>query len=72
MEPLPYTGRTSQFFRENPKRVLKLPTKLWEGNSEDEFMKAFAIEVQILEKLGHHSRIVPFVGALCNLQKKVD
>jgi hypothetical protein len=35
-------------------------------------MKAFAIEVQILEKLGHHSRIVPFVGALCNLQKKVD
>jgi serine/threonine protein kinase len=69
MEPLPYTGRTSQFFRKSSKRVIKLPTQLWEGNSEDEFEREFAIEAQILEKLGHHPRIVPFVDAIHNIQR---
>jgi serine/threonine protein kinase len=68
MKPLSYTGRTSQFFRESSKRILKVPTQLWEGSSEDEFKNAFAIETQILEKLGHHSRIVPFVCAIDHIQ----
>ena len=67
MEPLPYTGRTSQFFRMSFKRVLKSPTQLWKGDHEDEFRTAFRIEAQILERLGHHSRIVPFVRAIHNL-----
>ncbi|KAF2869153.1 kinase-like domain-containing protein [Massariosphaeria phaeospora] len=62
MEPLPYIGRTSQFFRESSKRVLKPPTKLWKGSCEDEFKTAFRIEAQILEKLGHHPRTVPYHG----------
>jgi hypothetical protein len=61
MELLTYTGRTSQFFRKSPRCVLKSPTKLWKGESEDEFKTAFKIEAQILERLGHHPRIVPFV-----------
>jgi serine/threonine protein kinase len=71
MEPLPYTGRTSQFFRLSLDRVLKSPTQLWKGDSEDEFRIAFKIETQILQRLGHHSRIVPFVRAIRNLPEKL-
>jgi serine/threonine protein kinase len=51
--------------------VLKSPTQLWKGNSEDEFRIAFKLEAQILERLGHHSRIVPFVRANHNFPERL-
>ncbi|KAF2835319.1 kinase [Patellaria atrata CBS 101060] len=68
MESLPYHGSTSDFFRFDTGRIIKLPMKVWEGNPnhqelEEEMERAISFERKILEKLGSHSRIVPYLGA---------
>jgi hypothetical protein len=66
MQPLPYRGSTSDFYRYTEDVVLKTAMKVWEGNPnreslETENRKALDIERKILETLGRHPRIVPFV-----------
>ncbi|KAF2105676.1 kinase-like domain-containing protein [Lophiotrema nucula] len=68
MQRLPYLGSTSHLFGAGDGVVIKSPMKIWEGNAnrkalEAENAKAFDIERKILERLGHHPRIVPYLGA---------
>lgn len=61
-----YRGSTSDFSRLSSGVIVKSPMKVWAGNPnrkrlEDENEKAISIERRILEKLGSHPRIVPFV-----------
>ncbi|KAL9101971.1 MAG: hypothetical protein Q9163_002829 [Psora crenata] len=65
MDRLNWRGSTSQFERTAPGVILKAPMKFWmehaEPETRKEVEKAFFIEKQILERLGGHPRIVPFV-----------
>ncbi len=66
MESLTYHGSTSDFSRFNSGIIVKSPMKVWAGNPnykklEEEMEKAISFERRILEKLGSHPRIVPFV-----------
>ncbi|CZS96270.1 uncharacterized protein RCO7_04970 [Rhynchosporium graminicola] len=68
MESLSYRGSTSNFSRFESGIVVKSPMKIWAGNPnhkklEIEREEAIAFERQILEKLGDHPRIVPYLGA---------
>jgi hypothetical protein len=69
MEPLMYRGSTSDFSRFNSSIIVKSPMKVWAGNPnckklEKEMEEAISFEQRILEKLGSHPRIVPFVHPL--------
>lgn len=66
MEALPYRGSTSDFYRVAQGMVLKSPMNISEGASnrqtlEEENKRAIDIERQILEYLGEHPRIVPYL-----------
>lgn len=66
MQRLPYIGSTSHFFGAGDGVVVKSPMKIWEANAnrralEAKNAEAIDMERQILERLGHHPRIVPFV-----------
>jgi hypothetical protein len=66
MQRLAYIGSTSHFFDGGNGVVIKSPMKIWEGNTnrqalEADNAEAFRIERRILERLGDHPRIVPFV-----------
>jgi hypothetical protein len=66
MQSLSYRGSSSDFYRIAEGVVLKAPMKVSEENPNREAleranMKAINIERQILETLGSHPRIVPFV-----------
>jgi serine/threonine protein kinase len=66
MESLTYRGSTSDFSRFALGIVVKSPMKVWAGNPnckklEEEMEDAISFERRILEKLGSHPRIVPFV-----------
>jgi hypothetical protein len=75
MEPLKYRGSTSDFSRFNSGIIVKSPMKVWAGNPnrkklEDEMEEAISFERRILEKLGSHPRIVPFVHPLLSHGRK--
>jgi hypothetical protein len=66
MESLTYRGSTSDFSCFDSDIIVKSPMKVWAGNPnrkklEEEMEKAITFERRILEKLGSHPRIVPFV-----------
>jgi hypothetical protein len=66
MESLTYRGSTSDFSRLDSVIIIKSPMKVWPGNPnrkklEKEMEEAISFERQILEKLGSHPRVVPFV-----------
>jgi len=66
MQSLSYRGSTSDFYRAAKGVVLKSPMKVSEENPnrgalETANINAINIERQILETLGSHPRIVPFV-----------
>jgi hypothetical protein len=66
MQSLPYCGSTSDFYRTAEGVILKSPMKVSEGNPDREALEtaninAINIERQILETMGSHPRIVPFV-----------
>jgi len=66
MESLTYRGSTSDFSRFDSAIIVKSPMKVWAGNPnckklEEEMEEAISFERRILEKLGSHPRIVPFV-----------
>lgn len=66
MNYLPYRGSTSDFCRCTSTTIAKLPMKVWTGNPnyqklEQEMEQAIDFEARILEMLGDHPRIVPFV-----------
>jgi hypothetical protein len=72
MKRLPYLGSTADFFS----AVIKSPMKVWSGNPnwhslEAKNVEAISIERQILERLGCHPRIVPFVLPLHNSIPKI-
>ncbi|CAG8981742.1 hypothetical protein HYALB_00013354 [Hymenoscyphus albidus] len=67
MESLTYRGSTSDFFRFSSGIIVKSPMRVWAGNPnqqklEEEMEKAISFEQQVLEKLGDHPRIVPYLG----------
>lgn len=69
MESLPYRGSTSEFSRYDSTTVAKLPMNVWRGNPnyqglEEEMKEAIDFERRVLEMLGDHPRIVPFVYPL--------
>lgn len=66
MQSLSYRGSTSDFYRTAEGIILKSPMKVSEENPNREALEtaninAINIERQILETLGCHPRIVPFV-----------
>jgi serine/threonine protein kinase len=66
MKRLPYLGSTADFFSAGDGVVIKSPMSIWSGNEnrhnlEAKNVEAISIERRILEELGHHPRIVPFV-----------
>ena len=66
MQRLSYLGSTADFFDAGDGVVIKSPMKIWSGNEnrralEAKNAEAISIEQKILERLGHHPRIVPFV-----------
>ncbi|KAF2195603.1 kinase-like protein [Zopfia rhizophila CBS 207.26] len=67
MKPLTYRGSTSDFFRIGPGVIVKSPMKVWVKNPnhkklEEEMERAISFERRVLEKLGSHPRIVPYLG----------
>ncbi|KAI9841305.1 MAG: hypothetical protein M1837_000791 [Sclerophora amabilis] len=67
MKILPYHGSTSDFFLVKPGEILKAPMKVWAGASnrealEKENRRSITIERQILERLGKHPKIIPYLG----------
>lgn len=90
MQPLSrlsFLGSTSDFYRTDEGVLLKSPMKVWGNPNREEFetanKKAINIERQILETLGSHPRIVPYLGfsddgiylaeaRLGDLQKYID
>lgn len=77
MESLPYRGSTSNFYRFDSGTVLKSPLEVWEGNSNRERLQAeskvaIRFEGQILQRLGSHPRIVPFVYPLILYSRKLN
>ncbi|KAH9218053.1 kinase-like domain-containing protein, partial [Leptodontidium sp. 2 PMI_412] len=67
MNSLTYRGSTSVFSRFDSGIIVKSPMKVWAGNPnckklEEEMEKAIFFERRILEKLGSHPRIVPYLG----------
>ncbi|WVN89513.1 uncharacterized protein L203_104738 [Cryptococcus depauperatus CBS 7841] len=57
MEPLPYFGSTSAFFLVSPGTVVKTPRRNLSKNQA-----ALYMEQQLLERLGKHPRIIPYLG----------
>lgn len=71
MKRLSYLGSTADFFSAGDGVVIKSPMTVWEGNENRHFLEAQNVEVisierKILERLGQHPRIVPFVLPLYN------
>ncbi|KAF2453058.1 hypothetical protein BDY21DRAFT_404083 [Lineolata rhizophorae] len=63
----PHRGSTSDFFRVAPGRILKTPMKVCDGVPNREALEerngaSIAVEKQILERLGNHPEIVPYLG----------
>ncbi|KAF2756765.1 kinase [Pseudovirgaria hyperparasitica] len=67
MSSLQYLGSTSDFLNLGPDAVVKMPKKVWGGNPNHELrneenVTALKVERQIIESLGNHPRIVPYLG----------
>lgn len=67
MEFKQFNGSTSEFLSLGDGILVKKPMKVWEGNAnreslEKEFENALSIERKLLEHLGSHPRIVPYLG----------
>ena len=66
MQRLSYLGSTADFFDAGDGVVIKSPMKICSGNEnrralEAKNAEAISFEQKILERLGHHPGIVPFV-----------
>ncbi|ETS84061.1 hypothetical protein PFICI_05937 [Pestalotiopsis fici W106-1] len=66
MHPLPYHGSSSNFYQAEPEVVLKAPMRIRVQNEnrkalEEQNSKAIDVERRILEVLGKHPRIVPYL-----------
>ncbi|KAM4063813.1 kinase [Hirsutella rhossiliensis] len=67
MDKTSFEGSTSEFIRVQNGEVLKYPRQIWkESRLYDTLTRdietSFSVECQILEHLGHHPRIVKYLG----------
>ena len=62
MQKLEYIGSTSTFYRLRPGVIVKKPKTGWvDTQGEEDCVRAINLEHQILQHLGSHENIVPYV-----------